>query len=155
MRSNKSNYNLREKESKVGFYSVKNQRISGNFHSNVLDNSSSKRNINSLRAKVMFCLAECLQYTKNSKINYRYEIVLSQVNLLQLKSKFKVNGRFKGNSELESFLNLRKTNTFDQDSVEIGCISFRIKNFKTYSLNHPSESFTNSPLLIIKFIRIR
>ena len=110
---------------------------------------------NKLRREIMYFVASGLQYKRNSKPVYQYEVQISEQCLKLLKNHFNLNGLFKQSESLEKFLQLRKTNHFvENQSTEVDDLRFRLKGKKTVSINCPTEKFTTSAMLVIKFIRV-
>ena len=149
---------LRSNKKPIGFYNP----IWKEFKSKIkADNtkSNSKYFINKIKNKIMVYIAKNLQYTKLKSETKSYHIAISKQLFNIFKDQYNLNGRFKSSENLESDLNLVKTNYFiDQHTSELSTIQFRLQGSSKYSIsdqNLISTTYFTELKLVIKFFRIK
>ena len=107
--------------------------------------------INDLKSQVMCYIAGGLNLNTR-KIFYKFNVCLKEKTAIVFRLKYKVNGRFKRISKLETFLISVRYCDYENTRIFVDQIYFRVQNSKRYEIN--GVIFKSMPKLVVRFIRM-
>ena len=107
--------------------------------------------INDLKSQVMCYIAAGLNLNTR-KIFYKFNVCLKEKTAIVFLLKYKVNARFKRIPKLETFSISVRYCDYENTSIFVDQIYFRVQNSKRYEIN--GVIFKSMPKLVVRFIRM-